>query len=171
MDPGASHCYIDSNYTRQLGLPFRRAERMSIITAGMKHAPEDRYQVWLKARICGTKGNSVDISSWYILFDLKGAYNVIIGKNWHSKTCHLVDSKNVLHLLDVDRSLLTNRRPAFVLRFALIGLRPHEGRYWEVYDHCTAVARAASMNLISAEETASEMKKGDDRIFVIDIRE
>ena len=171
MDPGASHCYIDSNYARQLGLPFRRAGRMSIITAGTKHPPEDRYQVWLKARIRGTKGNSADISGWYTLFDLKGAYDVIIGKNWHSKMRHLVDSNNVLHLLDADWSLLTDGRPAFVPRLALMGLRPHEGRYREVHNHCTAVARAASMNLISAEETANAMKKGDDRIFVIDIRE
>jgi len=42
MDPGASHCYIDMAFAKQLGLPFRHAGRMSIITAGTKHPPEDR---------------------------------------------------------------------------------------------------------------------------------
>ena len=37
MDPGASHCYIDSNYARQLGLPLRHAGKISIITAVTKH--------------------------------------------------------------------------------------------------------------------------------------
>ena len=33
MDPCASHCYIDTAYARQLGLPFRHAGRMLIIPA------------------------------------------------------------------------------------------------------------------------------------------
>ena len=41
MDPGASHCYIDSAFAQQLGLPLRHAGRMSIITTGTKHPPED----------------------------------------------------------------------------------------------------------------------------------
>jgi len=172
MDPGASHCYIDTAFAKQLGLPFRHAGRMSIITAGTKHPPEDRYQVWLNGRIGGITGNYVDVTSWYTVFDLKGAYDIIIGKNWHSKTHHLVDSDSVLHLLDADWSLLTDGRPAFVPKLTLKGLRPHQGRYREVHNHCAAVAKAASINLISADETRRAMSRlSGDRIFVIDIRE
>jgi transposase InsO family protein len=146
---------------------------MSIITAGTKHPPTDRYQVWLKGRIRGITGNYVDISGWFTLFDLKGAYDLIVGKNWHSKTRHLVDSNNVLHLLDADWTLLTDGRPAYVPKLALTGLRPHQGRYREVHNHCAMVAHTASINLISAEETIRTMKArhSGDRIFVIDIRE
>ena len=41
MNPHTSHCYIDTTYAKQLGLPFRHTGHMSIITAGMKHLPED----------------------------------------------------------------------------------------------------------------------------------
>jgi len=145
---------------------------MSIITAGTKHPPEDRYQVWLNGRIRGITGNYADVSGRYTVFDLKGAYYINMGKNWHSKTCYLVDSDNVLHLLDADWSLLTDGRLAFVPRLSLKGLRPHQGRYWEVHNHCEAVAQVASINLISANETQRAMTKSSgDRIFVIDIHE
>jgi len=153
MDPGASHCYIDTAFAKQLGLPFRHAGRLSIITAGTKHPPKDRYQVWLNGQICGITGNYTDVTGWYTVFDLKGAYDIIIGKNRHLKTCHLVDSDNVLHLLDADWSLLTDGRLAFVPKLALEGLQPHQGHYREVHNHCAAVSKAASINLMSADET------------------
>ena len=87
------------------------------------------------------------------MFDLKGAYNIIIGKNWHSKTCHLVDSDNVLHLLDANWSLLMDGRLVFLPKLSLKGLRLYQGRYWEVHNHCEAVAQVASINLISANKT------------------
>jgi len=62
------------------------------------------------------------------VFDLKGVYDIIIGKNWHSRTRQLVDANNVLHQLDADWSLLTDSHPAFLPRLALVGLRPHQGR-------------------------------------------
>jgi len=37
MDPGTSHCYIDSTYAKQLGLPLRHAGRMLVIMASTKH--------------------------------------------------------------------------------------------------------------------------------------
>ena len=123
MDPGACHCYIDTTFARQLGLPFRYAGRMTIVTAGTKHPPEDRYQVWLNGRIRVSTGNYADVTGWYTVFDLKGTYEIIIGENWHSRTRHLVDSDNILHLLDADWSLLTNGRPAFIPRLSLKGLR------------------------------------------------
>jgi len=153
MDPGASHYYIDTTFAWQLGLPFRHAGRMTIVTAGTKHPPEDRYQVWLNGRIRGSTGNYADVTGWYTVFDLRGTYDIIIGKNWHSKTRHLVDSDNVLHLLDADWSLPADGRPAFIPRLFLKGLRPHQDRYQEVHNHCEAVAQAASINLISANET------------------
>jgi len=172
MDAGASHCYIDTTFARQLGLPFRNAGRRTIVTAGTKHPPEDRYQVWLNGRIRGSTGNHADVTGWYTVFDLKGAYNIIIGKNWHSRTRHLVDSDNDLHLLDADWALLMDGRLAFISRLSLKGLGPHQTRYREVHNHCEAVAQAASINLISANETRRAMtKSSDDRIFVIDIRE
>jgi len=69
------------------------------------------------------------------------------------KTRHLVDSDNVLDVFDADRSLLTDGRPAFIRRLSIKGLRPHQGRYREVHNHCEAVAQAASINLISANKT------------------
>jgi len=145
---------------------------MSIITVGTKHPPEDRYQVLLNGRICGITGNYADVTGWYTVFDLKGTYDILIGKNWHSKTRYLVDSDNILHLLDADWSLLTDGRPAFVPKLALKGLRPHQGRYREVHNHCAAEAKAASINLISADETRRAMSRlSGDRIFVINIRE
>jgi len=129
---------------------------MSVITAGTKHPPETRYQVWLDGRLRGATGNYVDITGWYTLFDLKGAYDLIVGKNWHAATPHLVDSDNTLHLLE--KGCKSAGQAAFVPKLSLVGLRPHQGRYREVHNHCMAVAQAASMNLISAEDTASAMK-------------
>ena len=170
MDPGASHCYIDSNYARQLGLPLRHAGKMSIITAGTKHPTSERYQVWLDGKIRGEAGNYAAITGWFTLFDLKGAYDLIVGKNWHSTTRHMVDSDNVLHLLDEEHS--ADGRVAFVPRLALKGLRPQQGRYQEVHNHWKVVARAASINLISAEETSPAMAKSSKyKIFVLDVRE
>jgi len=83
-----------------------------------------------------------------------------------------VDSDNILHLLDADWSLLKDGRPAFVPKISLMGLRPYQGRYQEIHNHCAAVANAASVNLISAEETRHSMfKDSGDKTFVIDIRE
>jgi len=171
MDPGASHCYINTTFEKQLGLPFRHAGCMSIITAGTKHPPEDRYQVWLNGQIRSSTGNYVDVTGWYTVLDLEGAYDIIIGKNWHSKTRHLVDSDNVLHLLDADWSLLMDGRPAFVPKLALRGLRPYQGRYREVHNLWVAVGKVASINLISTDETRRAMWRfSGDRIFVIDIQ-
>jgi len=78
MDPGASHCYIDTNYAKNLGLPLRHAGRMTITTAGTKHPPMDRFQVWLKAQIRGVTGNYADIKGWFTLFDLRGAYTRLL---------------------------------------------------------------------------------------------
>jgi len=172
MDPGASHCYIDTAFPKQLALPCRHAGHMSIVTAGTKHPPEDKYQVWLNGCIRGITGNYVDVTGWYTVFDLKGAYDIIIGKNWHSKTRHLLDLGNVLHLLDADCLLLTDRQPAFISRPSLKGLQPHQGCYQNVHNHCEAVILAASINLISANEARRAMAKASGvRIFVINICE
>jgi len=170
MDPGASHCYIDSTYAKQLRLPLCHAGRMSVIMASTKHPTSERYQVWLEGNIRGIAGNYAAIIGWYTLFDLKGAYDLIVGKNWHSTTCHMVDSGNVLHLLDKERS--ADGWVAFVPKLALKGLWPHQGRYREVHNHWKSVAHAASINLISAEQTGrSRSKASEDRIFIFDIRE
>ena len=61
---------------------------------------------------------------------------------------------------------------AFVPKLALKGLRPQQGRYREIHNHWKAVARAASINLISAEETSRAMAKSSKyKIFVLDVRE
>ena len=73
IDPGTSHCYIDTAFAKLLGLTFRHAGHMSIITAGTKHPPEDRYQVWLNGRISGITGNYADVTGWYTVFELKRA--------------------------------------------------------------------------------------------------
>ena len=82
----------------------------------------------------------------------------------------MVDSDNILHLLEEKHS--ADGGVAFVPKLSLKGLRPHWGRYREVQNHWKAVARAASINLISADEARQAMSKSSkDRIFVLDIRE
>jgi len=78
MDPGASQCYIDTAFAKQLGLLFQHAGRMSIITAGTKHPPQDRYEFWLNGSKRGVTGNYVDVTGWYTVFDLKSAYDIIL---------------------------------------------------------------------------------------------
>jgi hypothetical protein len=143
---------------------------MSMVTAGTKHPTTDRYQVWLDESIRGISGNYTTVTGWYTLFDLGGEYDLIVGKNWHSITCHLVDADNVLHLLDEQRT--ADGQVAFLLKLSLKGLRLHQARYREVHNHYVALAQAASINLISAEATRQAMSKTSrDRIFVVDIRE
>ena len=62
MDPGTSHNYIDSNYTRQLGLPLCHVGKMSIITAGTKHLTSKRYQLWLDRKVQGEMWNYAAIT-------------------------------------------------------------------------------------------------------------
>jgi len=82
----------------------------------------------------------------------------------------MVDSDNVLHLLEKEHS--ADGRVAFVPRLALKGLWPQQGRYREVHNHWKAVARVASINLISAEETSRSMAKSSKyKIFVLDVQE
>jgi len=82
----------------------------------------------------------------------------------------MVDSGNVLHLMDEESS--ADGRVAFVPKLALKGLQPHQGRYREVHNHWKSVARAASINLISTEETGRlRSKASKKRIFLLDIRE
>lgn len=69
---GLQHFYIDSSYTRQLGLPLRHAGRMSVIAAGAKHPTLDRYKVWVDGWIQGISGSYATTTSWYTLLDLKG---------------------------------------------------------------------------------------------------
>jgi len=64
MDSGASHCYIDSTYTKQLRLPLGHTGHMSMITAGTKHPTSERYQVWLEGNIRGIAGNYTAITGW-----------------------------------------------------------------------------------------------------------
>jgi len=60
----------------------------------------------------------------------------------------------------------------FVPRLFLKVLPPYQGRYWEVHNHCEAVAQVASIKLISANKTRRIMAKSSgDRIFVIEIQE
>jgi len=98
---------------------------MSVITAGTKHPTSERYQVWLEGNIHGIAGNYAAITGWYTLFDLKGAYDLMVGKNWHSMTHHMVDSGTVLHLLDEEH--LPDGHVAFVPKWALKELPPHQG--------------------------------------------
>ena len=74
--------------------------------------------------------NYATITGWYTMFDLNGVYDIIVGKKWHSATRHLVDSNNVLHLLNEERS--TDGKVAFVPKLSLEWLRPHQGRYRKV---------------------------------------
>ena len=129
----------------------------------------------MKARIQRITRKYTDISAWFTLFGLKDVYDLIVGKNWYSTTRHLVDSNSVLHLLNADWSSLTVGRPAFIPWLSWTGLRPHQQQYCEVQSCCTAIAKAANINLIYAEETEWAMKSTEkpdsDSIFVIDIHQ
>ena len=60
----------------------------------------------------------------------------------------------------------------FLPRLSLKGLRPYQGCYRKVHNHCEAEAQVASINLISANKTRWAMAKSSgNRIFVIDIQE
>jgi hypothetical protein len=48
----------------------------------------------------GITGNRVNISGWYIIFDLGGIYDLIVGKDWIAANLHIIDDKtNTSHML------------------------------------------------------------------------
>jgi transposase InsO family protein len=179
MDTAASSRYVDETYAKSLGLPFRYCGVMEIVTAGVKHPPQPRYQVWIDATIRGITGNSVSVAGWYVVYDLQGAYDLIVGKDWHAKNPHLVDADNRLHLLEPDWTRLSSDGcPAFIPTTSLMGLRPHQGRARSLEAHCAEVGAAAGINLISAKEVATVLRRSrrsragsGDVLFVIDVRE
>jgi hypothetical protein len=144
MDNGASSYYIDEAYAKSLGLPLRHCGVMEVITAGIKHPPKPRYQVWIDASIRGITGNSVSIAGWYVVFDLQGAYNLIVGRSWHTKKPHVVGTDNRLHLLEPDWSRLNAECiPTFVPQRLLLGFRPHQGRARNLEAPCPKLGKAA----------------------------
>jgi hypothetical protein len=52
---------------------------MGVSVAGEEQAEEDRWHVLLKASVRGVSGNSVYISGWYMILDLGGIYDLIVG--------------------------------------------------------------------------------------------
>ncbi|KAA8913993.1 hypothetical protein FN846DRAFT_886257 [Sphaerosporella brunnea] len=112
MDNGASSCYIDEKHPESLGLPLRHCGVMEIITAGIKHPPRPHYQVWIDANIRGITANSPSIAGWYVVFDLHGAYDLIVGKSWHARVgeaarINLILAQEVVSRLRYGRSRST----------------------------------------------------------------
>jgi hypothetical protein len=180
IDNGASHCYIDEKFARQLGLKARLCGRMKVTTAGQEGEEQERWQVYLRnATIRGEKGNTIDVSGWYTIYDLKGCYDLIIGKSWMAKNPHLIDYQtNTLHMLEADWSSLGKDGLAqFSVHTTLCGLRPHQGRESEVASYCRDVAKRAGLHLLSAQDVhkllshRSGVRKAQAQIFVVDIRE
>lgn len=175
IDNGASHCYIDKKFVNRLGLTPRLCGTMKVTTAGKRGKEQERWQVYLKkATIRGEKGNTVDISGWYTIYDLKGCYDLIVGKSWMAENPHLIDyHANTLHILDADWSQLTAKKKAELrITASLYGLRPHQGREREVAAHCEEVATRAGIHLISAAEVRRVMARPrTHHLWVVDIRE
>jgi hypothetical protein len=119
------------------------------------------------------------VAGWYVVFHLKGAYDLIVGKDWHAKKPHLVDADNRLHLPEPDWTRLNGDGcPAFVPTTTLMGLRPHQGRARSLEAHCAEVGAAAGIHLISAREVATVLRRSHrsrtgsgDILFVINVRE
>ena len=154
FDCGASHGFIDTKFATSLGLPMRSCGTMIVTTADQTSAEMERKQVYLKAEMKGTRGNRVSIDGWYTVYDLKGSYDVIIGKNWMAANPHAVDhSTNTLHMLRGDWKSLTSEGPSWVTDKTIVGLRSHQGTARETSNYCRAVAEVAGINLISAQET------------------
>jgi len=105
----------------------RQTERNTAAHTGPRQTERKTSAYATDGKIRGEAGNYAAITGWFTLFDLKGAYDLIVGKNWHSTTRHMVDSNNVLHLLDEEH--WADGHVAFVPRLALKGLRPQQGRY------------------------------------------
>jgi hypothetical protein len=176
LDNGASHCYIDPKFVQKLGLKPRRCGRMKVTTAGKEGEEQERWQVYLRnATMRGEKGNTINVDGWYTIFDLKGCYDLIIGKNWMAKNPHLIDYRtNTLHMLEADWSTLGKGGVAqFNVQTSLYGLRPHQGRESEVTSFCKGVVERAGIHLLSAREVHKILarRKGKERIFVVNLRE
>jgi hypothetical protein len=176
LDNGASHCYIDPKFVQKLGLKPRRCGRMKVTTAGKEGEEQERWQVYLRnATMRGEKGNTINVDGWYTIFDLKGCYDLIIGKNWMAKNPHLIDYQtNTLHMLEADWSTLGKGGIAqFNVQTSLYGLRPHQGRESEVTSFCKGVVERAGIHLLSAREVRKILarRKGKEQIFAVDLRE
>jgi hypothetical protein len=176
IDNGALHCYINKKFARQLGLTARLCGHMKVTTAGKEGKEQERWQVYLrKAIIRGEKGNTVDVSGWYTIYDLKGCYDLIIGKSWMAKNPHLIDYQtNTLHMLGADWSKLGKSDKAqLTVHTSLCGLRPHQGRESEVAGYCRSVVEKAGIHLLSAQETQKllSQRKSGAQLFVVDLRE
>jgi hypothetical protein len=176
FDNGASHCYIDRKYVQRLGLKPRRCGRMKVTTAGKDVEEQEWWQVYLRnATVRGDKGNTINVDGWYTIFDLKGCYDLIIGKNWMAKNLHLIDyHTNTLHMLEAHWSNLGKGGIAqFNVQTSLYGFRPHQGRESEVASFCKGVVERAGIHLRSAREVHKILarRKGKEQIFVVDLRE
>jgi hypothetical protein len=175
IDSGASHCYIDKTFARTLGLAPKLCGRMKVTTAGRPEQEQERWQVYLKhATIRGERGNTVDVSGWYTIYDLNGCYDLIIGKSWMAKNPHLIDyHTNTLHILDAEWSQLTMKKTADLrITATLYGLRPHQGREQEVAAHCEQVAARAGIHLVTADEVSRALAKPRTRhLWIVDVRE
>lgn len=162
FDCGASHGFIDAKFAKSLGLIQRKCGRMRVTTANVVSDVLERRQVYLNANLKGITGNQVKIDGWYTVFDLKGNYDVIVGKNWMSANPHIVDHKNnILHMLKGDWAEIdpTTHRPALVPAISITGLRKHQGRYRETYKHCLTVATAAGIELVTAKEAYEQREQ------------
>ena len=155
FDSGASHGFIDMRFASSLGLVTRSCGRMRVTTANETSEVLERKQVYLHAKLKGITGNKVPIEGWYTIFDLQGNYDLIVGKDWMEKNPHFVDHKNnILHMLYGDWSLLDRITglPQMITDKSIMGLRAHQGRYREMYQHCLNIATSAGVNIISAKE-------------------
>jgi hypothetical protein len=167
FDCGASHGFIDLNFARTLGLAARKCGTMVVTTANQISAEMDRKQVYLKADMKGITGNRVPIDGWYTIYDLKGNYDVIVGKNWMAANPHAVDhSTNTLHMLRGDWTSLTGGSPSWITEKSIVGLKSHQGTARETTNYCQSVAEAAGLNLIAANEAWQNR----DTMFIANIR-
>ena len=79
FDCGTSYRYMDTAYANSLGLKRQLYGCMRVSVAGEENAEENRWEVWLKQSVRGVTGNHVIISRLYMIFDLGGMYDLIVG--------------------------------------------------------------------------------------------
>jgi hypothetical protein len=78
------HYFIDSHFTKPLGLILQMLSIMVITIASHRSSILPRKLVFLLAVIARIYGNSITIDVWYTIYDLYRSYDVIMRKNWIS---------------------------------------------------------------------------------------
>jgi hypothetical protein len=99
------------------------------------------------------KGNSIVINRWYTVYDLRGSYDLIVGKKWMVANPHIIDHcNNTLRLLGEGWSLLGDGQPNLATPKSIMGVQSHQRAMRVIQIYCTSVAEVAELTLITADD-------------------